>query len=60
MAVLYPIRKACPTCGKPMTAIPEDAAPARPRYVCLSCEDDPLRNPAARKWAESPLRPPAK
>ncbi|WP_271599489.1 hypothetical protein [Bradyrhizobium sp. CCBAU 45384] len=43
-----------------MTVVPENPAHARPRYVCLSCEDDPLRNPAARKWAESPLRPPAK
>ena len=60
MAVLFQVRKPCPTCGKPMTAVPEDPAPARPRYVCLSCEDDLLRNLAARKWAESPLRPPAK
>ncbi|MCP2213940.1 transposase-like protein [Bradyrhizobium huanghuaihaiense] len=60
MAVLFQVRKPCPTCGKPMTVVPEDPAHARPRYVCLSCEDDPLRNPAARKWAESPLRPPAK
>jgi hypothetical protein len=56
----YLSRKLCPKCGKPMTAVPDDVAPGRPRYVCLVCEDDPLRDPAARKWAESPLRPPAK
>jgi NADH pyrophosphatase NudC (nudix superfamily) len=60
MTPLYLSRKLCPKCGKPMTAVPDDVAPGRPRYVCLVCEDDPLRDPAARKWAESPLRPPAK
>lgn len=60
MTVLHPIRKACPTCGKPMKADPEDVARGRQRYVCTSCDDDPLRDPAARKWAEGPLRPPAK
>lgn len=43
-----------------MTAIPDDVPDGRPRYVCLACEDDPLHDPAARKWADSPLRPPAK
>jgi NADH pyrophosphatase NudC (nudix superfamily) len=60
MTPLYLSRKLCPKCGKPMTAVPDDVPPGRPRYVCLVCEDDPLRDPAARKWAESPLRPPAK
>lgn len=55
MTPLYLSRKLCPKCGKPMTAVP-----GRPRYVCVVCEDDPLRDPVARKWAESPLRPPAK
>jgi hypothetical protein len=31
----------------------------RERYVCTYC-DDPLRDPAARRWIDSPLRPPAK
>lgn len=53
-------RKLCPSCGKAMTAIPHDVADGRQRYVCLACEDDPLHDPAARKWADSPLRPPAK
>ena len=57
MTPLYLSRKLCPKCGKPMTAVPGDVAHGRPRYVCV---DDPLRDPAARKWAESPLRPPAK
>lgn len=60
MAVLHSIRKACPTCGKPMKATPEEVAKGRLRYVCVSCEDDPLHDPAARKWVEGPLRPPAK
>lgn len=60
MTPLYLSRKLCPKCGKPMTAAPDDVAPGRPRYVCPVCEDDPLRDPTARKWAESPLRAPAK
>ncbi|MGY3610383.1 hypothetical protein [Bradyrhizobium sp. Leo121] len=53
-------RKLCPSRGKAMTAIPVDVADGRSRYVCLACKDDPLHDPAARKWADSPLRPPAK
>jgi NADH pyrophosphatase NudC (nudix superfamily) len=60
MTPLYLSRKLCPKCGKPMTAVPDDVTPGRPRYVCPVCEDDPLRDPAARKWADSPLRAPAK
>lgn len=60
MTPLYLSRKLCPKCGKPMTAASEDVAHGRPRYFCLVCEDDPLHDPAARKWADSPLRPPAK
>lgn len=60
MAVLYSSRKLCPACGKPMTAVPDDVAQDRQRYVCNSCDDDPLHDPAARKWAESPLKPPAR
>lgn len=32
----------------------------RQRYVCTVCDDDPLHDPAARKWADGPLKPPAK
>lgn len=60
MTALYASRKLCPICGKPMTVVPDDVAPGRSRYVCLACDDDPLHDPAARKWADSPLKPPAK
>ena len=52
MAMLHPVRKACPGCGKPMKAVSEEASERPPRYVCTSCEDDPLRDPAARKWVD--------
>jgi hypothetical protein len=60
MATLYRSRKLCPTCGKPMTAVPDEFASGRLRYICTECDDDPLRDPAARKWIDSPLKPPAK
>lgn len=60
MPVLYPVWKACPACGKPMKAVPDEAQEGRLRYVCSRCNDDPLHDPTARKWADSPLRPPAK
>lgn len=54
----FSIRKACPGCGKPMVVVPgaDDERPLR--YVCTACGDDPLRDPTARKWADSPLKPP--
>lgn len=60
MAVICSSRKLCPSCGRPMTAIPDDTAADRQQYVCLACEGDPLDDPAAQKWVDSPLRPPAK
>jgi transposase-like protein len=60
MVVVYPIRKACPACGKPMVSVPDDLADGRLRYVCTDCDRDPLHNPTARNWADSPLRPPEK
>ena len=57
MMAAYPIRKACPACGKPMKLVADENG--REQYVCTYC-DDPLRDPAARRWIESPLRPPAK
>ena len=60
MAVLFQGRKPCPTCGKPMKMVPDEAREGRQRYVCTSCDDDPLHDPATLKWADSPLRPPAK
>jgi hypothetical protein len=59
MAMRYASQKLCPKCGKPMTAVPEDIAAGRQSYVCLACNGDPL-HPAALKWVDSPLRPPAK
>jgi hypothetical protein len=41
---LYPIRKACPVCGKPMKVVPEDQM-GRERYVCTRCEHKPLHDP---------------
>lgn len=58
MAMLYLVRKACPACGKPMKHVPDEASEKRPRYVCTNCNDDPLRDPSALKWAHGPLRPP--
>lgn len=60
MAVPYPVRKACPACGRPMKAVRDEALEGRLRYVCTDCDDDPLHDPTARKWAVGPLRPPAK
>ncbi|MCK1268930.1 zinc ribbon domain-containing protein [Bradyrhizobium sp. 49] len=57
MSVLHPIRKACPSCGRPMKLVSQGGG--RDRYVCPHCVDDPLHDPAALKWADSPLRPPA-
>ena len=57
MTARYPIRKACPACGKPMKLFADEKG--YERYVCASY-DDPLQDPAARRWAESLLRPPAK
>ena len=54
-----PIRKACPVCGKPMKLVPDNQTGGE-RHLCTSCEPDPLRDPAVRKWTDGPLRPPAK
>lgn len=32
----------------------------REHYVCPYCEQDPLHDPAVRRWIDSPLKPPAK
>ncbi|TFV45331.1 hypothetical protein E4K65_25060 [Bradyrhizobium niftali] len=60
MSELHPIRKRCPHCGKAMKLVPDEAGRGGERYVCPACEEDPLYDPAAQKWADSPLRPPAK
>jgi hypothetical protein len=58
MTPRHPIRKACPSCGKPMKLVDSEGETVRERYVCTNCEVDPLRDTAARRWAESPLKPP--
>ncbi|MGY2938486.1 transposase-like protein [Bradyrhizobium sp. GM6.1] len=58
MAVRFSIWKACPGCGKPMVVVPDAEAEQPLRYICTACGDDPLRDPTARKWADSPLKPP--
>jgi transposase-like protein len=44
MTALHLIRKACPACGNPMAAVPDDLAEGRQRYVCANCDDDPLHD----------------
>lgn len=41
-----------------MKAVPDEASEKRPRYVCTTCNDDPLLDTNALKWAHGPLRPP--
>lgn len=49
MAMLHPVRKACPACGKPMKAVPDEASEKRPRYVCTTCNDEaPATTPSTR------------
>ncbi|MEZ0059907.1 transposase-like protein [Bradyrhizobium elkanii] len=57
MSELHLIRKRCPHCGRAMKLVCEPTGRGRERYVCPACEED---NPAAQKWADSPLRPPAR
>lgn len=33
-----------------MTRSVGDVGKGRKRYVCSACDDDPLHDPAARKW----------
>ncbi|OSJ18214.1 hypothetical protein BST63_06135 [Bradyrhizobium canariense] len=58
MPGLYPVRKACQACGRPMKAVADEALDGTLRYVCTNCDDDPLHDPTARKWIDGPLRPP--
>jgi hypothetical protein len=54
-------QKTCPKCGKPLTlALPPGARGERV-LLCLDCDGvDPLRSDAAKRWVDSPLKPPAK
>lgn len=60
MSLLHPGRKPCPHCGRPVKLVSDEAAEGSKRYVCPKCDEDPLRDPAAQKWVDSPLTPPAK
>ncbi len=42
-----------------MKLVKSDAGPRRERYVCPVCDGDPLHDPTARKWVDSPLKPPS-
>lgn len=43
-----------------MKLVRDEGARGGEPYVCSDCDDDPLHDPAARKWGDGPLRPPAK
>ncbi|QQO12566.1 hypothetical protein JJB99_24250 [Bradyrhizobium diazoefficiens] len=60
MSLLHHIRKPCPHCARAMKLVRDEAARGGERYVCPDCDDDPLHDPAALKWVDGPLRPPAK
>lgn len=45
-------RKACPACGRRMKVVSDEAREGRSRYFCTNCDDDPLHDPAALKWAD--------
>jgi hypothetical protein len=57
MTMLFPMRKPCPLCGKPMKLAADESTKGSERYVCSDC-DDPMRNPLTRNWVDGPLRPP--
>lgn len=40
-----------------MTAVPDDIAEGKQRYVCTVCDDDPLHDRGAGR---KPLKPPAR
>jgi hypothetical protein len=40
-----------------MKLVPAETERDQERYVCTDC-DDPMRDPVARHWAESPLKAP--
>jgi hypothetical protein len=54
-------QRPCPKCNKPMTlGLPPGGKGPRV-WQCLDCDGlDPLKSEEAARWANSPLRPPAK
>jgi hypothetical protein len=57
MSALHPMRKFCPACGRAMKLVSDETGRDK-HYVCPYCDEDPLHDPAARRWVESPLKPP--
>ncbi|MBR0867096.1 hypothetical protein JQ614_36310 [Bradyrhizobium diazoefficiens] len=58
MTMRHLTRKVCPDCGRPLKLVPDEEGKGRDIYVCYYCERDPLQDLAARRWVESPLKPP--
>jgi hypothetical protein len=59
MAAIFPIRKSCPGCGKPMKLVASETEAGREEYRCTDCDGiDPLQSSIVRGWIESPLKPP--
>lgn len=56
----HPIRKPCLACGRSMKLVSGEDVRGGEHYVCVRCDQDPLHDPAARRWIESPLEAPAK
>jgi len=59
MWLLHRTRKARPRCGRPMKLVYDETVDGGRGLVCPECDKDPMRDPAAQKWIEGPLRPPA-
>ncbi|MET4256334.1 hypothetical protein ABIC09_001265 [Bradyrhizobium sp. S3.12.5] len=53
MAILYPVRKACSACGRPMKTVPDETVEGRLWYVCTTCDDDPLTVRCGRRSSRS-------
>lgn len=57
MAVLFPIRKACPVCSKPMVAVPDKINERRSRYVlplAMATRCEPRRPASGQTVAATP------
>jgi hypothetical protein len=57
MAVLYPVRMACPACGGPMKALADEAVAGRLRYVCANCVGGPVARPDGPQMGGRPAAP---
>lgn len=41
-----------------MKLVRDETGRGREHYVCPYCDEDPMHDPAARRWVDSPLKPP--